>query len=133
VTQLDLPLAERLELGVEADPQSLARVRRALARWLREVGVDGTDAYELIVACGEACANAVAHAYPVGRAHFEVEAGRDGDVIEILVRDYGTWREPSSPHSRGLRLMEELADSVEIDRGQGGTTVRIRKRVEAGA
>ncbi len=133
VARLDLPLAERLELGVEADPQSLARVRRSLARWLREVGVDGSDAYELIVACGEACANAVAHAYPVGRAHFEVEAGRDAGAIEIIVRDYGSWREPSSPHSRGLRLMEQLADSVEIDRSASGTTVKIRKRVGATA
>lgn len=132
VAKLDLPMVERLELGVEADPQSLARVRRALGRWLRESGVDGSDAYELIVACGEACANAVAHAYPVGRAQFEVEAGRSNDVVEITVRDYGSWREPTSPHSRGLTLMRQLVDEVEIDRAKSGTAVTLRKRVGAG-
>jgi len=130
VARLDPPLTERLELGVEADPQSLARVRRALSRWLRGSGVDGSDAYELIVACGEACANAVAHAYPVGQARFELTAGRDGDVIEIVVRDYGRWREPESPHSRGLKLIRDLSDELAIDRASTGTTVTIRRKVE---
>ena len=129
VARLDPPLAERLELGVEADPQSLSRVRRALARWLREAGVDGDDAYEMIVACGEASANAVAHAYPVGRAQFEVTASRSADVVEIVVRDYGTWREPTSPNSRGLKLISDLVDEVDIDRSSGGTVVTMRRRV----
>jgi anti-sigma regulatory factor (Ser/Thr protein kinase) len=129
VARLDPRLAESLELGVEADPQSLARVRRALARWLRESGVDGDDAYELIVACGEACANAVAHAYPAGRAHFEVTASRKADIVEIVIRDYGSWREETSPHSRGLKLIGDLVDEVDIDRSPGGTVVTLRRRV----
>ena len=132
VARLDPPLAERLELGVAADPESLSRVRRALARWLREAGVDGSDAYELIVACGEAAANAVAHAYPVGRAQFEVTASRAADVVEIVVRDYGTWREPTSPNSRGLKLISDLVDEVDIDRSSSGTVVTLRRRVGGG-
>src|SRR5262249_40068932 len=100
-----------------------------LARWLRQAGVDGNEAYELVVACGEACANAVAHAYPVGRAHYEVSAGRDGEVIEIVVRDFGSWREETSPHSRGLELIEKLVDEMRIDRTSGGTVVTMRRRL----
>ena len=129
VARLDPPLADKLELRVEADPQSLARVRRALARWLRKSGVDGDDAYELIVACGEAGANAVAHAYPVGPAHFDVTASRAGDIVEIVVRDYGSWREPTSPHSRGLKLIDDLVDEVNIDRSPSGTVVTLRRGV----
>jgi serine phosphatase RsbU (regulator of sigma subunit)/anti-sigma regulatory factor (Ser/Thr protein kinase) len=129
VACLDPPRGERLELTVEADPESLSRIRRTLARWLAEVGVEDPDAYELVVACGEACANAVAHAYPVGRAHFEVAAGREGGVVEIVVRDYGSWRERSIPRSQGLQLIERLVDEMKIDRTPGGTVVTLRRRV----
>jgi anti-sigma regulatory factor (Ser/Thr protein kinase) len=132
VAHLDLPIAERLELSVEASPESLARVRRTFARWLRGVGVDGVDAYELVVACGEACANAVAHAYPAGRAQFDVSAARDGDVVEVVVRDFGTWREPVSTDSRGLKLIEQLADQLEVNRSPEGTTVLVRRRIRSG-
>jgi serine phosphatase RsbU (regulator of sigma subunit)/anti-sigma regulatory factor (Ser/Thr protein kinase) len=128
VARVDVPLAERLELSVEANPESLSRVRRTFGRWLRGIGVEGVDAYELVVACGEACANAVAHAYPVGRAHFEVSAAREGDVVEVTVRDFGSWREPSSAHSRGLRLIEQLVDELEVDRSTEGTAVIFRRR-----
>jgi serine phosphatase RsbU (regulator of sigma subunit)/anti-sigma regulatory factor (Ser/Thr protein kinase) len=129
VAHLDLPLTDRLELSVEASPESLARVRRTFARWLRAVGVEGVDAYELIVACGEACANAVAHAYPAGRAQFDVTAVRDGAVVEVVVRDFGTWREPVSEDSRGLKLIEQLVDELDVNRSPDGTSVVFRRRV----
>ena len=129
VAHLDLPVAERLELSVEASPESLAHVRRTFARWLRGVGVEGDDAYELVVACGEACANAVAHAYPAGRAQFDVSAVRDGNVIEVVVRDFGTWREPVSGDSRGLELIEQLVDRLEVNRSLAGTAVVLRRRI----
>jgi anti-sigma regulatory factor (Ser/Thr protein kinase) len=132
VAHLEMPVAERLELSVEASPESLARVRRTFARWLRAVGVDGVDAYELVVACGEACANAVAHAYPAGRAQFDVSAVRDGNIVEAVVRDFGTWREPVSEDSRGLKLIEQLVDQLEVNRSAEGTAVVLRRRVRSG-
>ena len=121
--------AGTLEMSVDADPTSLAQVRRALGRWLRAAGVAPADAYEIIVACGEACANAVAHAYPVGQAQFEFAATRDGDAVEVIVRDFGTWRDGSTANSRGLRLIEQLVDEVHVERRPGGTTVKLRRRV----
>ena len=55
--------------------------------------------YETLVACGEACANAIAHAYPPGEASYVVEARRRDDGIEVRVRDFGSWRAAA----RGLR------------------------------
>jgi anti-sigma regulatory factor (Ser/Thr protein kinase) len=53
----------------------------------------------------------------------------DGDVL-IAVRDYGTWVEPSRDHTgMGLRLVRESMDSVEIERGEDGTRVVLRKRL----
>jgi anti-sigma regulatory factor (Ser/Thr protein kinase) len=119
------------EETVLAMPTSLVGVRRGLGRWLRAIGVGDADAYELQVACGEACANAIAHAYPPGDAHFAVRASREEDELLIEVGDFGAWRPPrGGSGGRGLALIEQLTDSLEIDRGIAGTTVRMRRRME---
>jgi anti-sigma regulatory factor (Ser/Thr protein kinase) len=119
-----------LDLVVPADPASLATVRRALGRWLRWAGVGDADAYEIQVACGEACANAIAHAYPPGDAHFAVRARSEDGELVIEVGDFGSWRPPrEGSGGRGLALIEQLTDALEIDRGVAGTTVRMRRRL----
>lgn len=133
VACLDAPPAV-LELVVPADPGALAGVRRALGRWLRAAGVPDADAYEIQVACGEACANAIAHAYPPGDAHFSVRASLEPDALMIEVADYGSWQQPrSAAGGRGLALIDQLTDSMEIDRGAAGTTVRMWRARGAGA
>jgi anti-sigma regulatory factor (Ser/Thr protein kinase) len=121
-----------VELTLRAEPESLAPMRRALSRWLRAAGASDAETYELLVACGEACSNAIAHAYPPGEASFVVSARHaDGDV-EISVRDFGSWRDPRrGSQGRGLRLIDELMDSVDVDRGKAGTVVRMRRRLGA--
>ena len=130
VGRLDAP-PQTLDLVVPADPTSLVGVRRRFGRWLQAAGVGDAEAYELQVACGEACANAIAHAYPPGDAHFAVRAVREGDELLIEVGDFGAWRPPrGGSGGRGLALIEQLTDSLEIERGIAGTTVRMRRRME---
>ena len=61
-----------------ADADVLASVRHLLRRWLRHHGATDDEIYDITVACQEACANAVEHAYAPGRRGFEVEADHDG-------------------------------------------------------
>ncbi len=70
--------ADRVQLSLPAESRSLATLRRVLGRWLKAAGAGETEIYETLVAVGEACANAIAHAYPAGEAAFEVEATRSG-------------------------------------------------------
>jgi anti-sigma regulatory factor (Ser/Thr protein kinase) len=125
------PPDERLALVLPAQASSLATMRRSLARWLRAAGASQDEAYELLVACGEACANAAAHAYPaVADADFEVGATRHERQIKIVVRDRGSWRHPgSAERGRGLALMRELTDELELDPASGGTTVTMRRQL----
>ena len=119
---------ERIEISLRAEPESLAQMRRALGRWLRAVGAGDAQTYETLVATGEACANAVAHAYPPGEASYLVEAKLEDGALDIAVRDFGSWRPPrAGSQGRGLGLIEGLMDSVEIDRGRAGTTVRMTR------
>ena len=123
---------ERMELTFVAEPESLAYMRRALGRWLRAAGANQAETYEILVACGELCANAVVHAYPIGEASYVVTARGHAGVIELEVRDSGRWRGSRVGSERqGLRLASKLVDELEIDRTSNGTVVRLRRELRA--
>ena len=129
----DVPLAsERLSLEIPADPDALVHVRRSLNQWLTASGASAKDAYALSVACGEACANAIEHAYGPSEAAFRLDAQRVNGDVEIVVSDGGRWRRRfSGQRGRGLDLMEALADELEITATESGTSVRLRRHVGA--
>ena len=122
---------DRLTLSLPAEPEALITARRALRNWLAEVGVDPEALYDITLATGEACTNAIEHAYAPGEATFDLEAFRGRDDVLVLVRDYGSWRPPRGHNrGRGLKLMETLMDSVNVRREQAGTTVELRRIVK---
>jgi serine phosphatase RsbU (regulator of sigma subunit)/anti-sigma regulatory factor (Ser/Thr protein kinase) len=125
--------APGFELDLPAEPEVLSSVRKALDRWLIEAGTSRKDAYAITVACGEACANAVEHAYRPGDAAFRVEASRMADDVVVAVHDSGRWRERRGvDRGRGLPLMEALMDEVDVISSPRGTTVWLRRRLAAG-
>jgi PAS domain S-box-containing protein len=125
---------EALHLRMPAEPHVLAPLRHTLRRWLREIDASARDSYEILVACGEACANAIQHPYGAREGSLEVDLALiDGDV-QITVTDSGRWRPPSSADGgRGMHLIEALMHGVEVDSGSGGTVVRMRRRLEKAA
>src|SRR4051794_9949249 len=122
----------RLALSLGAVPGSLAPLRRALARWLDANEVAPKVAYDIVLAVNESATNAIEHAYGPGSASFDFEAVRDGDAIELVVRDSGSWRPARGEHcGRGLGVMRATMDSVDVDRGTAGSEVRLRRVVVA--
>ncbi|HKP92073.1 MAG TPA: SpoIIE family protein phosphatase [Thermoleophilaceae bacterium] len=122
--------ADRLELQVAAVPDSLSAMRRSLRSWLLASGADEDTAYDVLLAVGEAAANAVEHAYgPVDR-EFAVTAEREGDDGVFTVADRGRWRPPrGNNRGRGLALMRDLMDDVQVDSDGEGTVVTLRRRL----
>jgi anti-sigma regulatory factor (Ser/Thr protein kinase) len=117
-------------MHIPAEPRELASVRRAMSRWLLAAGIRTDDAGDLVLAAGEACSNAIKHAYGPADGSVEIRGTiRDGSV-EIVVQDFGRWR-PSRGRlgGRGLAIIEGLAGEVEIDREGRGTAVKVRRRV----
>jgi anti-sigma regulatory factor (Ser/Thr protein kinase) len=127
------PLDETLNLVLSSRPGSLDDVRRALPLWLGSLDAEEDEIYEIVVACGEACANAVAHAHPpVTDEPFELHARQDGADVVIRVSDTGRWRPGGEKEEgHGLMLMRALMDDVEIVHGSGGTTLTMRRRLGA--
>jgi serine phosphatase RsbU (regulator of sigma subunit)/anti-sigma regulatory factor (Ser/Thr protein kinase) len=117
-----------VRMRLPAEPSVLAALRRRLGSFLSEVGANDVERYEVLVCASEAGANAIEHAYGLQEAAFELEATyRDGQV-EVVVRDFGSWREGRRPdRGRGLVLIREFMDSVDVVRGSDGTTVRMRR------
>jgi serine phosphatase RsbU (regulator of sigma subunit)/anti-sigma regulatory factor (Ser/Thr protein kinase) len=122
------PLADPFTVKLAADPDSITLVRRVIGRWLDEAGATEEEAGELTLACSEACANAIEHAYGPDSTEFEVEASTAGDRVTLVVRDAGRWREPRGTNrGRGLILMRGLVDEVEVRPGEGGTAVVLTR------
>ncbi len=126
-------LSNPLELSFPADMDAIPVLRRVLARWLDEAKASSMEIDELSLACSEACANAIEHAYAPGPATLEVTAMLSADrEVTLRVRDFGSWREPRGKNrGRGKVLMEGLTDRLEIDTAADGTTVRLIRRLEA--
>jgi anti-anti-sigma factor len=129
---------EPFQLDMVAAPVALPAVRRRLGRWLADLGVGEQDGVGVMVAVGEACANAAEHAYrgvepgPMGvRADVDVDG-----VLTVTVWDKGTWRPPErdpGDRGRGLLIMRQLVDGVTFDERDGTTvtlTVRLRQTQE---
>jgi GAF domain-containing protein/anti-sigma regulatory factor (Ser/Thr protein kinase) len=128
------PIPEKLDLRLPADPAVLAAIRQTLRRWLREVGADDDEVGAITLACGEACANAIEHAYPPVDSSFELEAFAGKGVVELTVRDMGRWREPRGENrGRGLTIIEAIMDELEVKPTKEGTEVLMRRRLGAGA
>jgi GAF domain-containing protein/anti-sigma regulatory factor (Ser/Thr protein kinase) len=125
------PLDDRLLTRWPARAEALANVRHLLRRWLRHHGATDDEIYDVTVACQEACANAVEHAYAPGEEAFEVEAFLVGDSVEICVRDRGQWRRARGTHrGRGMPMMEALMDSVHVQHTAEGTVVVLRRTLD---
>jgi len=129
-----VPLLEGpLAVTLPADPRMLVQMRGAVRRWLRESEIAPSDENDILVACGEACANVVQHAYGARRGDMQVEARLVEGTVELTVRDTGSWRPPADRGGGwGLQLIRGLMDTVEVDSGTGGTVVRMRRRVQIG-
>ncbi len=121
---------ERLQLALPARPDQLRILRTRLAGWLERHGVDREAIFEFSLAVSEAAANAVSHAYGLEAAGFGVEVVWDDNVLVCTVSDRGRWQaQPRDDDGRGLMLMRTLSDSLDIDAGENGTRVVLRRRV----
>jgi FixJ family two-component response regulator/anti-sigma regulatory factor (Ser/Thr protein kinase) len=128
-----MPLSPaRLDIRLPAVPSSLAEMRQTVRRWLRAAGLGEEDAYEIVTALNEACANSIEHAYGLTDGVFECELTISDGVLTALVRDIGRWRSARGEHrGNGLKLMEALMGEVEVTAMHDGTEVRMRRRVAA--
>jgi GAF domain-containing protein/anti-sigma regulatory factor (Ser/Thr protein kinase) len=124
------PVEPDMRLRLPADPRVLSQIRQMLRRWLHAKGAHAEEIAALTLACGEACANAIEHAYSPRGALFELEAVHSAGVVTLAVRDQGSWRPPRGQHrGRGLLMIEATVDEVDVRATADGTEILMRRRL----
>jgi len=129
--------AEYVHLTMPANPENLYRLRHAMAGYLGALPLEPDRRDEIVLAVGEAAANAVEHAYTdePDPGPLEVTFWTDSDAIWVEVRDHGRWREPppaprAPGQGLGIVLMRRLIDCVLIQHDHRGTDVLLRHPVD---
>ena len=123
-----------LELDFPADVGQLAGSRAALRSWLTRAQVTPLQAHDVLIAAGEAVANAIEH----GHRHrpdgvIRLRATALANEVRLTIADTGAWQDPqpaANPYrGRGITLMRALMHDVAIDPESSGTTVHLSARI----
>lgn len=116
-----------MELEVPADVGEIRRARRAVASWATALGLPRAIVDDVVLATYEALANAVDHAYPTGAGAVSVTGQYTECDVLVVVRDEGSWQTPgpADGRGRGLLLIRELTDHLDLIHTTTGTTVRM--------
>ena len=119
-----------------ARAEELRSLRASMRRWLDERAVGEPARSGLLLAVGEACANAIEHAYRDGAdGAVEVDIAETADrTLLVRVSDSGTFREPEDrgdDRGRGTHIMRSLTDDFSRESTPAGTTVRFRLPMDA--
>ncbi len=125
------------------DPSCLAFIRARLRQWLPSAGLGRRESADIMIAAGEATANAVEHATadrPAGAPPVQVtfSAQATHTMVQLTIADTGSWQDPPAkraepaPGTRGhgLIFMHALMDGVTIDPSAHGTTVTLTKELK---
>ncbi len=119
-----------LEMNFPADVSQIDRVRTDLRNWLTRCRIDPDQAYDVLIAAGEAVANAIEHGHrhsPQGEVSLSAVALVD--QLQLTITDTGSWkpphRSPDSHRGRGITLMKALMQKVAIRSDTDGTTVNL--------
>jgi anti-sigma regulatory factor (Ser/Thr protein kinase) len=129
---LPLPASDVRELTFTA--ADLGDLRRSLSEWARSQRLDVERSEELVLAVNELTTNSVRHGGGGGR----LRMWRDGETLLCEVQDSGHIEQPLLAHSlpaqdarsgRGLWLVDQLCDLVEIRSAPGETIVRVHTRL----
>ncbi|MFJ8697010.1 SpoIIE family protein phosphatase [Streptomyces roseolilacinus] len=123
-----------LEMTFPAESSQLAPVRQALRTWLERCQLPPQTAQNVLVAAGEACANAIEHGHrhtPGEPVRLRAEAYVDD--LRLIITDTGQWKTPqpeaNSHRGRGMTLMKAMMQHVSVTSGTSGTTVQMHTRI----
>lgn len=123
-----------LAMEFVADADHLAPSRAALRTWLTRAGVDHDQIQDVLIATGEAVANAIEHGHrDRPRGTVSLRAIAIHDRLQVTVTDTGVWKPPSRlpgiSRGRGIHLIRGLMEDFTIDSGEAGTTVHMYARI----
>ena len=117
-------LTAELRLARKADVDAPKPLRHLLASLLEALGVDAARRADVVLAVGEALANAVEHAYAGAETGGSIEmaahSNDDGSlVVEVIDNGRFIEREGTPGRGFGLRIVRAVARDVRVERSEG--------------
>jgi anti-sigma regulatory factor (Ser/Thr protein kinase) len=121
-------------LEFPADVSNLAGSRNALRGWLNRAGIEPDQVQDVLIATGEAVANAIEHGHRDQRVGtVSLRATAIVDRLQVTVTDTGAWKTPNQvaefSRGRGISLMRVLMEDCSIQSSEAGTTVSMQARI----
>jgi anti-sigma regulatory factor (Ser/Thr protein kinase) len=120
-------------LALAAIPTHVTTSRREFGHWLRTVAPTPLRADDILLAVSEAVTNAIEHGSGCDAGkRVSIRASIRNEALSVTVRDFGRWI-PASQNlasrihrGRGLILINEFADKVDIVRTGNGTRITMQ-------
>jgi anti-sigma regulatory factor (Ser/Thr protein kinase) len=111
----------------------VAPIARAIVeREISHLGIDDERRFGVLVALGEAIANAVEHAYRgANRGLIRFELENQPRQLVVTVEDFGRWRPfiRCDDRGRGIELMHAFMDSVQILSTRQSTKIVLKTKL----
>ncbi len=108
----------------------VAPIARAIAeRDIESLELTGERRFDLLIALGEAVANAIEHGYrDVAPGLIRLNIERNGRQLIMTVEDFGHWKPfaRSDVRGRGIELMHACMDSVQIQSTRDSTKIVLK-------
>jgi sigma-B regulation protein RsbU (phosphoserine phosphatase) len=129
------------ELVLPNEPSRSRDVRAFVASFLADVRAPVDLSHDVLVAAGEAAANAARHGRREdARSEVRIRCAIEGRDVTVMIADDGPGFDPVedpgdelpdrfASGGRGLYLMRHLVDQASFDSSAGGTTVTLRRQV----
>ncbi|MGW4634672.1 ATP-binding protein [Nocardia sp. NPDC004415] len=118
---------ESFQVDFPAEAARLAQVRHALQQWLAQAPISPVLAYDVVLAAGEACTNAIEHGHHGDGETVRLSAVLTGSHVRVVVADRGRWMTPNpaadSSRGRGLAMMRALSSEFVVQPSATGTVV----------
>ena len=117
-----------------AVPATAAVARAVVSEELTRHGIEGERQFGVLLALGEAVANAIEHAYHGGSPGLlRLDLQRGAGHLTIAVEDFGRWRPfvRKEERGRGIDLMHQFVDSVQIRSTATSTRVLLTAKLSA--
>ncbi|TDB78177.1 MULTISPECIES: ATP-binding protein [unclassified Micromonospora] len=133
-----VPIEPALLIAQAFDQAQVTELRHSVGSCMRSAGLDGQRLDDFVLAVNELITNAVRHGGGQGWLRLWRHTGEI--VCEVADHGGGISAQRLSDRSRpapetaggwGLWLARELSDTMEVDTGPAGTTVRISASVVA--
>lgn len=129
----------RRETWLPATAASAGAARSIVREAAAEAGLEGEQAWDLLLATTEAVTNAVRHGEAWPNDCILLATRRSPRGLQVEVSDLGTFDSALAPtpleatSGRGMQIIAALVDRLEVKNADGRTLVRLEKRRDSGS